>query len=376
MNPQVIHWLSACKALMISDPVSGATSYDHFIGKKKLDYELGWNRIHLGADKIHPVLYTFISESGGTTTPEKPSVNDEEIHDVTFSPTPFETTTLWYICMGHARQLMQLSESGYSYNYVSETMQAILNASNRERDFRQRGIKLIKVMALETSTGGGIIPKTRSEEIANQIVQDYLDLRISNFAASQLLDFVLTAKSVTHSLVPEIVWRSPGEWVELIDHFCDKTYSIFNDGKNSSLMKFFKLTYLGTLYASTGVLLTNHLRGLFPESGLNWTRMGKQAQRTEETKAHNGFPAYIVPAMLAYPEEGPRYIARYIGDRPIQPGNLLLSCHQSIRELILNWRKPDVKEFNLIREYHKIIEKEKDYLQDILSIYRPYPDSK
>src|SRR5690606_10223523 len=114
-----------------------------------------------------------------------------------------------------------------------------------------------------------------------QIVRDYLELRISNFAANQLLAFALTAKRATHSVLPEIEWREQDEWVKLIDYFCDTTYTLFEKRKQCCLSDFSTLTFLGCLYAQVGVLLVHHFVELFPDSGHVKRRLGKRAQITE-----------------------------------------------------------------------------------------------
>lgn len=345
------HWLAACHLLMVADPATGDGAYAIYRGLEA-DLRPGWNRRRFGPGRLHRELYTFISADTGTTTPVRPDVPDSLIHEVIERKQPLAQRELWRVAMGHAGQLATLGIPDLPRERIEHVMRSVARAHERDRDFRERSVAMLARLHQETEAGDGEISDVQRRQHASEIVRDYLAFELSGFAASQLLPMALSARRVWPG--EPIARRSVVELGAMIDHLADLTYRLLTRRNACDAHAFYRMTYLGCLYGNTIALLAHERANALGDDAVELERLQRQAQLAEEEVVHHGFPTFILPAFLALPDDGLRYVARAIGARDLESVPMAKVAHPAVKAIIERWRSAPGA-FNPLTEYYDLL---------------------
>jgi hypothetical protein len=213
-------------------------------------------------------------------------------------------------------------------------------------------VALLARLHHETEAGDGEIPAPRRGAIALEIVRAYLAFEMSGFAATQLLPVALAARRVAPR--EPIALASGDELGAIIDRLTDLSYRLLSRRCACGVAAYYRMTYLACLYGNAVPMLAQERATAIANDPVELARLRRQAQLAEEEVVHHGLPTFILPAFLALPDDGLRYIMRAVGHRDLEQVPIANTAHPAVREIIERWRGA-AGAFNPLTEYYDLL---------------------
>ena len=278
---------------MVHHPRLGADYLTSMAGGSSR-YELGWNRVPLGAVSSRAELFIFVSPEKGVTTPNRPAISDSEIHDVDARYPEIHASRAWTEARALADEVVAANLREWPAERVRQVMDSIELAGGSDgvthdtaalADWMRSAVPRMADAMRAGNLHLFLAP-------ALDVVRAYLAFELPGMLARELLAVLLSVQLNIPHLGPPTT-TPPAARATALEHLADQAYRIQKLRSDKQVGAYFELTYLLNLYGATCAVLAGHAAQTAPDQ-----RVAKLGLNAEEIAAHHGVPTFSLPAML------------------------------------------------------------------------------